>query len=272
MRSYFSYRKFITSEVILTELKGVKETMKKAYIFIGSLLIILGLIFLEVYDASVSVMKYEEKDRYRATDGGSIEVKGFFNEGDHFYFNFSSGKYWGGDPLTEPYEPSQDLGEAWIPEHKVVVLYIYTPSNEISVVEAKLPYGLYTFAIIYANKSQDFTVLPGGNLTWTDVGIEGIANKSGNYTIRAVMITPPVYKTRIGEGEPLKIEDDPPQEMALWLIQEVVTKPYNFLLPLSPVSITCGLIFEILAFKYRGKRARRAKYKKGELKSFSFSV
>lgn len=238
--------------------------MKKEYFVVGFSLIIIGLIFIGVHGNSVFVSTYEVKDRYEAKARENIEVRGCFKEGDHFYFNFTSGKYWGGEPLTELYEPSCDLGEAYIPEHKIVVFYVYTPSNETCVVEARLPYGMYTFAIIYANKSNDFTPLSGGNLTWIDVGIEGIINKEGNYTITAVLITPPAYKTRIGEGAPLEIEDDPPQEMVLWIIRDVETKPYFILLPFGVTLIICGIILDLISVKRRGKRAKRLKYERSK--------
>jgi len=241
--------------------------MKKAYLIVGSLLIFLGLILITLHNTPVFVTTYKIKDMYQANVREHIEVTGFFNEEDHFFFNFSSGKYWGGDPLTEPYEPSCDLGEAYIPEHKVVIFQIFTPSKTC-IVEAKLPHGLYTFAIIYANKSDDFTILSGGNLTWSNVGIEGIVNKKGNYTIRAMLITPPVYKTRIGEGEPLQIEDDPPQEMTLWLIQEVETKPYFILLPIGATSVMGGVVLVMSSpIKSKKRRLKMRSIKKG---GFSF--
>jgi|YelNatPaOPRAMG01_1025707.scaffolds.fasta_scaffold26008_2 hypothetical protein len=238
--------------------------MKKAYLIVGSLLIFLGSILITLHNIPVFVTTYEIKDKYQANAREHIEVTGFFYKGDHFFFNFSSGKYWGGDPLTEPYEPSCDLGEAYIPEHKVVIFQISTPSKETCIVEARLPYGLYTFAIIYANKSDDFAILSGGNLTWGNVGIEGIVNKEGKYTIRAMLIMPAVYKTRIGEGEPLQIEDDPPQEMTLWLIQIVETKPYFILLPIGATSVMGGVILVILSpLKSKKRRLKRTKHKKG---------
>lgn len=240
------------------------KTLKKEYLVVGFSLITIGLIFIGVHNNSVFVQTFEVKDRYEAKVRESIEVRGYFEKGDHFYFNFTSGKYWGGEPLTELYEPSCDLGEAYLPEHKIVVFYVDTPSNETCLVEARLPYGIYTFAIIYANKSKDFTPLPGGNLTWSDVGIEGIINKEGNYAIRAVLITPPVYKTRVGEGEPLQIEDDPPQEMVLWVIRDVETKPYFILLPFGITLITCGVVLDLISARDRGKRARRLKYKRSK--------
>jgi len=78
-----------------------------------------------------------------------------------------------------------------------------------------------------------------------------------------MLITPPVYKTRIGEGEPLQIEDDPPQEMTLWLIQEVETKPYFILLPIGATSVMGGVVLVMLSpIKSKKRRLKMRSIKK----------
>jgi len=233
--------------------------LRKNYFTIGLLTILLGLIFVAIHNNSADVETYTLVDKYEAGERHNIEVTGFFKKGDHFYFNFSPGIYWGGD--WEIFEPGCDLGGAYIPQHKIVFFDIYTPSNETCSLEARLPYGMFTFAIIYYNRSSDFTPLPDGNLTFTGAGIEGIVNKTGSFTIRATGIYPIVYETKPGEGRTFQIEDDPPRIMTLWKISKIETKPYAILLPFGIILVLFGVILDI--WSVRGRRTvKRQAYRR----------
>jgi hypothetical protein len=115
---------------------------------------------------------------------------------------------------------------------------------------------------MFYRESEDFTHLPDGNVTFLNVGVEGIVNKNGTYTITAVCIDPPVFKT---ENEPpLSINEDPPREMRLYVIKNVETKPYYLLLPTGIFLAVFGVTISILgvAAKKRRKQLLNSHYRK----------
>jgi hypothetical protein len=199
------------------------------------------------------VLKSQVKQNY-ASGSLKTNISAYFEVGEHFFFNFSRGRYWTGP--EEIFEPSETHVDFAIPPHKKVTFDIHTPSNNVFEVEVWVVEGQYPYVVIYLNKSDDFTPLRGGNLTLTGVGIEGIINKNGTYTVEVVCIVPPIYKT---QTEMLDIYEDPPITMNLYSIQMVETKPYGVLLPLSFVVAFFGIILSVWAAKSERKRKKLAR-------------
>ncbi len=231
--------------------------MRKYWLALGLILLFVSLVFyslsgLQVYVESF-VLKSQVKQNYVS---GNLEtsISGYFNVGEHFFFNFSRGRYWTGP--EEVFEPSETHKDFAIPPHKKVTFDVYTPSNDLFEVEVWVVEGQYPYVVIYLNQSDDFTPLRGGNLTLINVGIEGIINKNGTYTVKVVAIVPPIYKT---STETLDIDEDPPIAMNLYSVQKVETKPYEMLLPSSLVVAFCGVTLSVWAAKSGRKRRKVAR-------------
>jgi hypothetical protein len=238
--------------------------MKKELFVSGLILIIVGLILSSGYNISVYVESYVLKNSVVNTfePGSQLEnsISGYFEAGERVFFNFSRGRYWGGS--EEMFEPGYSTWNFSIPEYKTVSFEIYTPSNDVCEFQALVVYGENPYVIIFYKESEDFTHLPDGNLTFLNVGVEGIVNKNGTYTIKAVCIDPPVSKTR--DEPPLSINEDPPMEMDLWTIKNMETKPYHLLLPMGIFLASFGIIISIwgtIATKKR-KRLLKSHYRK----------
>lgn len=226
--------------------------MKKGWFILGLAAILIGLILFSFYNTFV----YVDNHHVRGMSSLKVEVSGYFDSGERFFFNFSRGRYWTG--AEELFEPSETWEDFYIPPHKKVAFHVITPSNDVCEVEAWVVKGETPYVIIYRNQSSDFTPLPNGNLTFTGAGIEGIINRSGIYTIKAVSIVPPITKTI--QEPALGIEDDPPRTMALWKIETVQTQPYSVFLPIGVASACIGAI--VIVHSARDKRKRRLPLRK----------
>jgi hypothetical protein len=99
-----------------------------------------------------------------------------------------------------------------MPPHKIATFYLHTPSSELSV-EVYVVAGTDPFAVVYDNESSDFTPLAGGNLTFTNVGVEGTINRTGTYTMEAVTVVPLVLRDA---NHTYTMATDPPLTMSLY--------------------------------------------------------
>jgi hypothetical protein len=228
--------------------------MRKYWLTFGLILLLVSLVFysasgLSVY-AELFVLKNQVKQDYAS---GTLEtsISGYFEVGEHFFFNFSTGRYWTGP--EEIFEPSETHMDFAIPPHKKVAFDVHTPSNDSFKIEVWVVEGRDPYVVIYLNQSDDFTPLRGGNLTFINVGIEGIINKNGTYTVEVVAIVPPIYKT---QTEALGIDEDPPTKMNLYSVQRVETKPYEMLLPSSFVTAFSGVTLSVWAARSEKKRRK----------------
>jgi hypothetical protein len=233
--------------------------MRKYWFALGLILLLVSFIFYFASGLPVYVESYVLKSKVTQNYvSGTLKTKvsAYFEVGEHFFFNFSRGRYWTGP--EEVYEPSETHVDFAIPPHKKVTFDVHTPSNmfevEVWMVEGQDPY-----VVLYLNKSDDFTPLRGGNLTVPSsnvVGIEGIINRNGTYTVEVVAVVPPIYKT---ETEVLDINEDPPITMNLYSVRKVETKPYEVLLPSSFVVAFSGVTLSVWAAKSGRKRRKVAR-------------
>jgi hypothetical protein len=231
--------------------------MRKYWLAFGLTLLFVSLVFYSVSGLPVYVESFVLKSQVKQNYvSGTLEtgISGYFEVGEHFFFNFSSGRYWTGP--EEVFEPSETHVDFAIPPHKKVTFDVHTPSNDVFEVEVWVVEGQNPYVVVYLNQSDDFTPLRGGNLTFINVGIEGIINKNGTYTVEAVAIVPPIYKTDI---EVLGIDEDPPITMNLYSVQRVETKPYGVLLPSSFVAAFSGVALSAWAAKSERKRRKVAR-------------
>jgi hypothetical protein len=163
-------------------------------------------------------------DNSSSYDNGSFQlsVTANFTAGQIFYFNFTKGRYWGleYDAMhgLEPANPEFAPNTA-IPGYKQVQFTVSTPSGETFLTEVYLVAGVTPFAVVYRSQSADFVPLPGGNLTFGEVGIEGGIQRTGSYTVTVDNIVPYVLKSPTEmyniSGDPST--GDPPQQMSLYV-------------------------------------------------------
>jgi len=237
--------------------------MRKSWLALGLVFVLLGLIFYLNYNISVYRETYFEKDSVINYQSGNPlpperSVSAYLTKDDHFFFNFSKGRYWSNN-VPGQFEPTIVEENYSIPYPKIVGFNIKGPSDTV-LVEVYLAQGSQIYLISYVNQSEDFTVLPGGNLTFVNVGIEGIINNNGTYTIEAISLVPPSFKTQqVFYG----IEEDPPKTMALYTLGNVKTYPYAILLPTGIVIISFGTILSVWSLKSERKlREGRARLRK----------
>jgi len=232
--------------------------MRKYWFAFGLILLLISLAFYSASGLTVYVESYILKSQVNqdyASGNLTTSISGYFEVGEHFFFNFTVGRYWGGK--EEVFEPPETHENWSIPSHKKVTFDVQTPSNDVFEVEVwVVSETMCPYVVIYQNQSEDFTPLRGGNLTFTNVGIEGVINKNGTYTVSAVAIVPPIYKTGT---EVLRIDEDPPRKMNLYSIQMVETKPYQALLPSSFVVAFSGVTLSVWAAKSEKKRSKVAR-------------
>ncbi|MGD0979072.1 MAG: hypothetical protein ABR962_08030 [Candidatus Bathyarchaeia archaeon] len=210
----------------------IVDSMKKEWLALGLLLILAGFVLLffsntSVYqDSYVSRASLNNSVNYSEGLPTGVSLTAYFNASQRFFFNFSKGRFWGVaydqqhglEPINTEFAP----GTA-IEPYKTVEFYLYTPSGDVVVSEVYLVGGSEIFAVAYLNQSADFVPLPGGNLTFANVGMEGSTERSGNYTVKAIDIEPYIMKSAT---EMYNMSGDPPLQMNLWNVETVVTRPY----------------------------------------------
>jgi hypothetical protein len=156
---------------------------------------------------------------YLANKQPEVNVSGYFEAGQRFFFNFTKGRYWGSqyDVMNGGLEPSNQnfAPNVSIPPYKEAWFDIVTPSGDRISVDVYCVGGLDAFAVVYANQSVDFTPLEGGNLSFADVGVEGDIGRTGTYAVTATAIINPIYKDAT---HTYYIDTDPPLIMNLWKV------------------------------------------------------
>jgi hypothetical protein len=246
------------------------DNVKKEWFALGLLLIILGLALVSLRNTPAYQDNYLSKGSldnyvyYRENLPPKLSVSGYFEAGQHFFFNFTKGRFWGVqydinnfglEPPNTEFAPNTT-----IPAYKTVDFVLYTPSGEAVWSVAYLVGGTDLFAVVYFNQSADFVPLAGGNLTFVNVGMEGTVERTGNYTVKAISVDPPVHKDL---GETYEITGDPPTTMNLWNIETVETEPY-FVSSVSAgaVLLATGVVSSFLAARRPKKRQARVRSEK----------
>lgn len=244
--------------------------MKKEWLAFGLLLILAGLVLLYFSNTPVYKDNYVPEasiDNSVNYDNGlpaELSVTANFTVGERLFFNFTKGRFWGlsydQEYGLEPANTEFAPGTA-IEAYKTAEFYLYTPSGDVVVSEVYLVGGSAPFAVTYPyNLSSDFVPLPGGNLTFVNVGIEGTVERTGNYTVKVNDIEPYVMQdashTYNISSDPTT--GDPPLGMYLWNVGTIETKPY-FLSFISAggVLLLVGVVTSIWAGRPKRRRRRR---------------
>lgn len=230
--------------------------MRKSYMFMGLLVLIVGLALVMLYGYAIDIRYYEQRGYTINTyqEGLRTTVSGYFSEGEILYFNFTSGRWWGG--VEEIFEPTEVYEDFSIPPHKKVTFVIQSESGQNCSVTVYVVEGVSPFMIVFENKIDDLEPLPNGNLTFQNVGIECLVKRSGTYTVQASAIVPLITHGQIGTPGIVTytLDQDPPRVMALWCVKEGVEYPYRFLLPYG-IFLTClGMLLFIYGLKTKRKR------------------
>ena len=245
------------------------DDVKKEWFALGLLLILAGLALLSFSNTSIHQDNYVLKTNldnyvyYRKGLPPELSVSGYFEAGQRLFFNFTKGRFWGAqydinnfglEPANTEFAPNTS-----IPNYKVVDFGIYTPSGDEVWTLVYFVGGTDPFAVTYLNQSADFVPLPGGNLTFRNVGMEGTIGRTGNYTMKALSIEPPVHKDASNTYD---IAGDPPTAMSLWNIETVVTRPYFVsTVSMGSVLLLVGVVSSVWAGRSR-KRPARGRLKK----------
>lgn len=205
--------------------------MKKEWFALGLILIIAGLAFLGFSSTVVYAENYVSRGsldnsvNYQTGRATKLSVSGYFEVGERFFFTFTNGRFWGSqyDIAHFGLEPEFDFApNTTIREYKTVDFDLYTPSGDVVWTIVYLISGTGHFAVVYQNQSADYVPLVDGNLTFTDVGVEGTIARNGTYTVTAASIDPPVH---FNETTIYQIAGDPPLAMNLYDIETVKTMP-----------------------------------------------
>jgi hypothetical protein len=239
--------------------------MKKEWLALGLLLILAGLTLLYFSNTSVLQDNYVARasldNHVNYNEGLPTEVSltAYFEAGQRFFFNFTNGRFWGvqydQDHGLEPANTLFAPGTA-IPRYKVVEFYLYTPSGDMVLTEVYLVKGAAAFAVTYLNQSADFVPLLGGNLTFSNLGMEGRIERTGNYTVKANDIEPYVMRAA---NDTYNINTDPPLGMNLWNVETVEIRPY-FVSSASVggVVLLVGIVSSVWAGRPKKRRHTRA--------------
>jgi len=223
-------------------------------LLVACLITIIGLVLILISNISVFVESYVHRSSVVNTYQPGLPLKksvsAYFEADERFFFNFSPGRFWSG--AEEVFEPAYVSKNLSVEPYKAVTFIIHTPSNDTCEFQAWVIRGLYPFVILFLNKSEDFTPLPDGNLTFGNVGVEGIVKKSGVYNFTVIDISPPAIKEL--KEPPLSIDEDPPRGMHLYVIRDAETKPYY---PLFPIGVSIVIFGALISL--RGTAAKRRK-------------
>lgn len=236
---------------------------REGWAALGLVLVIVGLLVLSFSNAAVAVDNYTSKASVENPNnsGPELSVSHYFESGNTFFFNFSKGTFWGVKyDVENGMNPTYVTSNVSIPPYKEVYFDLYTPSGDTISTYFLVAGGYIPYLVGYYNQSADFTIAEDGNLTMAHAGLEGTINRNGNYTVKAVEIDPPVYKD---QNTMYDIAGDPPQQMSLWTVQTVETKPY-FVLCVSggTILIFSGLASEIWTGTSKMRVNRRLKRKR----------
>lgn len=223
--------------------------MRLEWLALGLVLIILGVLFSSASALTTPKTNYISVDvvvnTYVDDNPLKTTVSGEFAAGDRLFFNFTKGRYWA---TTFQTFRTLNPGFSWtnysIPDYKMAVFDIYCPSGDFVEVGVYVVAGEMLYATTYSHHAEDFTPLEGGNLTFTNAGIEGITNRAGTYTIEAYDLDPASFRL---ENESYGMSGDPPRMMYLWVEDIVQTQPYFSFLPLGVVLASSGVVISAWA-------------------------
>lgn len=245
--------------------------MKKEWLALGLVLILAGLALLYFSNTTVYQDSYlfkasvDNSANYDENLPAQLSLTANFTAGNRLFFNFTQGRFWGvqydQDHGLEPANPlfvpgNLSTGVA-IEPYKTAQLFLYTPSGDMVLTEVYLVAGNEPFAVVYLNQSADFVPLPGRNLTFVNIGMEGTVERTGNYTVKINDILPPIMKDandiyRI-TSDPTT--GDPPLQMYLWNVETVVTKPYFVsFVSAGGVLLLVGVVSSVWAARPRNRR------------------
>jgi hypothetical protein len=244
-----------------------ENVKRENWVALGLVLIVVALLFLAFSNSPTYADNYvlkgsvDNHDNYANNHPPEVNVSGYFEAGQRFFFNFTKGRYWGVEydvqngglePMIPNFAP-----ETSIPSHKIISFDLYTPSGDRVSVDVYVIHGTDPFAVVYYNQSADFGPIEGGNLTMgAKVGMEGTINRNGTYTVKATAITP-ILKSA---NETYNVKTDPPLIMNLWNTEMVVTKPYFVpFMSLGTILIVSGAVSSVWAGGYRRKQGRHLK-------------
>ncbi len=215
---------------------------KENWVALGAVLIILALITMVFSNVSSGTENYIPKASVDNSPLGSsnVVISGNFEAGQNFLFNFTKGHFWGVqyDQQNGGLEPAdnQFAPNATIPPYKEIYFGLIGPSGYRLEVGVYLDGGVEPYAVVVYNETADFalaqfTPISGRNLTEDNVGIQGITNATGNYTVIAETIAPPVYRALnmtydVVANPSENVLADPPLQMGLWNVETGETKPY----------------------------------------------
>lgn len=229
---------------------------------LGIVLIIVALVILSLSNSPTYGDKYVQEAIVDNSNQASLSVvvSAHFDAGQHLFFNFTKGHYWGNeyDDNNGGLDPGMDIGtNCSIPSYKEIYFSLYMPSGDNLSVGVYLAGGTDPYIAVLYNQSAEFTPLSGANETFQDVGLEGITNVSGTYTVEGESIYPLILRTTDQTYSIVAspgIGADPPLNMGLWNIETVESKPY--LIPfvtLGTILIASGAV----SLVWTGKPRRR---------------
>jgi hypothetical protein len=234
--------------------------VKREWLVLGLLLMLIGLLVFSFANTSVSGDSYvlkgsvDNSNNYSLGNPTEVNVTGYFETGQRFFFNFTKGRFWGvkydTDNGLEPADTNFSPNSSII-AHKIVTFYIYTPSGDAIYTDVYVLGATEPFAVYYGGQSPDFIPLEDGNLSTINVGIEGTIGRTGYYTVQAYGILPPVMQSAQLQ---YSISEDPPLLMRLWSIEKVETVPY-FVSSVSvgTILVLFGVVSIVWAARSRGR-------------------
>lgn len=238
---------------------------KENLVALGLVFIVVGALVFAFFETSYPINNFIQKAslsntyNYAHNLPTQTSVSAYFDSGQTFYFNFTKGRFWGVAYDIQNFGMDPPISEAdWsIPEYKTVGLDIYTPSGDVFSVEVYVVEGSSPYSALFHNESADFTPISTWNSTIGPFGVAGRINRSGNYTVQATLIDPPVYRDA---QDSYNITTDPPELMAIYAVQTGQTKPYYVLcLSAGSVLMLTGVIIEAWAIRPKNRPSRRSR-------------
>jgi len=199
--------------------------LRKDVFAIGVLLILVGAVLTACHSASVKVNVNEVVNGVEK----KLSVSGYFNSGQVLILGILPGNYWG-KPIFEP-------GEEGVPAHKVVGVQVIDPHNDTGVFEVYFgEEGFFYHWTVY-NQSSGFTP----TINETSWLLEGIAQLSGNYTVKIALVGPSLNRNN-PEYTPILLQEDPPAKMELITLKLETTYPYTWFLPVGIAVVIAGIL------------------------------
>jgi len=199
--------------------------LRKDVLAIGIILILVGAVLTACYSVSVKV----DVDEVVNGVEKKLSVSGYFSAGQVLVVGILPGNYWG-KPIFEP-------GEEGIPAHKIVIVHIIDPHNNISVFEVYFGEEGFFYHWTVVNQSSGF-IPTISNSSWI---FNGLTMLSGNYTATIVYVVPSLNKDN-PEYTPIMLKEDPPAKLELITVKSETTYPYTWFLPVGIAVVIAGIL------------------------------